>query len=82
MVTSPVGDVWEVYVCENCWYSWRSTESPVILPAFRLTDELIANLGVIPPVPRLDQPPMPAQADARDLNREQGVDRSCGSSSG
>ena len=25
MVKSPVGDAWEVYVCETCVYSWRST---------------------------------------------------------
>lgn len=54
MVKSPVGDVWEVYVCENCWYSWRSTETPHISPVFKLNDEKIAQLGVIPPVPPLD----------------------------
>ena len=26
MTKSPVGDVWEVYVCDTCSYSWRSTE--------------------------------------------------------
>ena len=25
MTKSPVGDVWEVYVCDTCSYSWRST---------------------------------------------------------
>ena len=54
MVKSPVGDVWEVFVCENCWYSWRSTETPVVSAVFKLNDEKIANLGVIPPVPPLD----------------------------
>ncbi|PKQ38074.1 MAG: vanillic acid non-oxidative decarboxylation protein [Actinobacteria bacterium HGW-Actinobacteria-1] len=54
MVKSPVGDVWEVYVCEVCWYSWRSTENPVVLPKFKLTEESIAALGVIPPIPPLD----------------------------
>ncbi|MDR0347227.1 MAG: vanillic acid non-oxidative decarboxylation protein [Coriobacteriales bacterium] len=54
MVKSPVGDVWEVYVCENCWYSWRSTETPQVLPKFKLNDQMIAELGVIPPIPPLD----------------------------
>jgi transposase-like protein len=54
MVKSPVGDVWEVFVCENCWYSWRSTETPVVIEKFKLTDEIIATLGVIPPIPPLD----------------------------
>jgi hypothetical protein len=54
MVTSPVGDAWEVYVCENCWYSWRSTEDPHILPKFKLNDEMIAKLDQIPPIPPLD----------------------------
>ncbi|WP_374019796.1 non-oxidative hydroxyarylic acid decarboxylases subunit D [Paenibacillus thiaminolyticus] len=53
MVKSPVGDVWEVYICEKCWYSWRSTETIKINPKFKLNDEKIANLGVIPPVPPL-----------------------------
>jgi hypothetical protein len=54
MVKSPVGDVWEVYVCEDCWYSWRSTETPVVIEKFKLTPAIIATLGVIPPIPPLD----------------------------
>jgi len=53
MVDSPVGNEWEVYVCEKCWYSWRSTETVKILPKFKLNDEKIAGLGVIPPIPPL-----------------------------
>lgn len=53
MAKSPVGDVWEVYACEKCCYSWRSTETPVVIDKFKLNDEKIANLGVIPPVPPL-----------------------------
>ncbi len=55
MVDSPVGNVWEVYVCENCWYSWRSTEDININPKFLLDDEKIATMGVIPPVPPLNK---------------------------
>ena len=35
MVKSPVGDAWEVYVCETCVYSWRSTENPDIHEKFK-----------------------------------------------
>jgi len=55
MVKSPVGDVWEVYVCETCWYSWRSTETPNVIEKFKLTPESIAELGVIPPIPPLEE---------------------------
>ena len=54
MVKSPVGDVWEVYVCETCWYSWRSTETPVIIDKFKLDPTKLGELGVIPAVPPLD----------------------------
>lgn len=54
MVKSPVGDAWEVYVCENCVYSWRSTENPDIHEKFKLNPEEIPELQVIPPVPPLD----------------------------
>lgn len=53
MVKSPVGNAWEVYVCKKCFYSWRSTENKTILPQFKLTDEKIATMGVIPPIPPL-----------------------------
>lgn len=53
MVDSPVGNVWSVQVCENCWYSWRSTETPKILPKFQLDDDKIAKMGIIPPIPPL-----------------------------
>lgn len=52
---SPVGKVWEVYMCKKCYFSWRSTEKISILPKFMLDDEKIANLQVVPPVPPLDK---------------------------
>lgn len=55
MVKSPVGDVWEVYVCNTCFYSWRSTETPNVHDVFKLNPEDIPNLQVIPPVPPLDK---------------------------
>lgn len=54
MVKSPVGDVWEVYLCETCYYSWRSTENPVVSKTFKLKPEDIPGLQVIPPIPPLD----------------------------
>lgn len=53
MVKSPVGNEWEVYVCEKCWYSWRSTEEINILPKFKLNDEKIEKMDMIPPIPPL-----------------------------
>lgn len=51
MTKSPVGGAWEMYVCDVCSYSWRSTEDPKVLPKFKLTEEKINGLGTIPPVP-------------------------------
>ncbi|WP_296140112.1 non-oxidative hydroxyarylic acid decarboxylases subunit D [uncultured Tessaracoccus sp.] len=54
MVKSPVGDVWEMYICETCYFSWRSTEQIEVDPLFRLDPTKLDELGVIPPVPPLD----------------------------
>ena len=53
LVDAPVDNAWEVYICEKCCYSWRSTENPVVLDKFKLDDEKIARMGVIPPIPPL-----------------------------
>jgi protein-arginine kinase activator protein McsA len=53
MVKSPVGDVWEVYICDNCSFSWRSTETINVLPQFKLNDQKIATMQMIPPIPAL-----------------------------
>ena len=55
MVESPVGNAWKVYVCGKCCYSWRSTENVKVLDKFKLTDEKIANMQMIPPIPPLDK---------------------------
>lgn len=52
---SPVEGCWEVYECDECYYSWRSTEDPHVDDVFKLTPEKIANLQVIPPVPPLEK---------------------------
>ncbi|MBQ9058984.1 MAG: vanillic acid non-oxidative decarboxylation protein [Atopobiaceae bacterium] len=51
---SPQAGVWEVYQCDQCFYSWRSTEDPKVADVFKLTKEQIDNLQVIPPVPPLE----------------------------
>ncbi len=59
LTESPVGNVWTVYICDQCFYSWRNTESEELTdPAkystkWKLNAEKIANLQVIPPVPPL-----------------------------
>jgi len=53
MVDSPVGEAWEVYVCDKCNFSWRSTETIEVLPKFKLDDSKIANMQMIPPIPAL-----------------------------
>ena len=56
MTKSPVGDVWEVYVCDTCSYSWRSTEEIHVHDVFKLKPEDIPGLQQIPPVPPLSSP--------------------------
>ena len=55
MVGAPVDNAWEVYVCDTCFYSWRSTEDPHVHAKFKLKPEDIPNLQVIPPVPPLEK---------------------------
>jgi C4-type Zn-finger protein len=59
LVDSPVGKVWEVYICNKCGFSWRSTEDASITDPkrydkrFKLNDEKIKNMLLIPPIPPL-----------------------------
>ncbi len=53
MTKSPVGDVWKVYVCDTCCYSWRSTEDIHVHDVFKLNPADIPNLQQIPAVPPL-----------------------------
>ncbi|PKM59898.1 MAG: vanillic acid non-oxidative decarboxylation protein [Firmicutes bacterium HGW-Firmicutes-4] len=59
MVKSPVGDVWEVYLCDTCKFTWRSTEGENITDPeqydkrFKLNPEEFEKLGHIPPIPPL-----------------------------
>lgn len=57
MVTSPKGNEWELYLCETCHYSWRSTEpaeqtDPARYhPWFKLTKGKIDEMMIYPPLP-------------------------------
>ena len=53
MTKSPVGDAWEVYVCDTCYYSWRSTEDVHVHDVFKLKAADIPNLQQIPAIPPL-----------------------------
>ncbi len=52
--TSPIPGVWEYYGCEVCQYSWRSTETPEVLPKFKIKPEDIDKLPILPPIPPLE----------------------------
>ena len=51
---SPIEGVWEVYECDQCYVSWRSTEDIDVHDVFKLTKEKIDGLQVIPPIPPLE----------------------------
>ena len=55
MTKAPVEDAWEIYVCDKCCYSCRSTEKIRIHEKFKLDDEKIRAMQVIPPVPPLNE---------------------------
>ena len=55
MAKAPVDHAWEVYVCEKCCFSWRSTEKIRIHEKFLLDEEKIRGMQVIPPVPPLEE---------------------------
>ena len=59
MVKSPVGDAWEVYLCDTCKFSWRSTEGDNITDPeqydkrFKLNPAKFNTFDQIPPIPKL-----------------------------
>ncbi|SHM80217.1 hypothetical protein SAMN05660826_01995 [Caldanaerovirga acetigignens] len=59
VVDSPVGEEWSVFICEKCFYTWRSTEDEEITdpekfdPRFKLTEESFEKMLCIPPIPPL-----------------------------
>lgn len=55
LTKSPVGNVWEMYICNECFYSWRSTENVVVHDKFKIKPGDIERMQVIPPVPPLEK---------------------------
>jgi vanillate/4-hydroxybenzoate decarboxylase subunit D len=59
LVKAPVDNAWEVYKCDTCNFTWRSTESEDVKdPAkydarFKINPSTIPGMLVIPPVPKL-----------------------------
>ncbi|WP_267887149.1 non-oxidative hydroxyarylic acid decarboxylases subunit D [Mycobacteroides immunogenum] len=59
IATSPITGVWEVYACEVCLFSWRSTEPKrrtdlALYPeAFQLIQDDITTAPDVPAVPPL-----------------------------
>jgi len=56
LITSPVGNEWEMYICNECSFTWRSTEPETIInpkmynPKFKLTKKKISMMTVNPPI--------------------------------
>lgn len=59
LTKAPVDDAWEVYICDTCCFSWRSTEDEDITnyekydKRFKINPEEIKSLDQIPPIPEL-----------------------------
>ncbi|MGJ8526273.1 Protein VdcD [Halomonadaceae bacterium LMG 33818] len=59
LAVSPVKNVWEVYQCQRCLYTWRSTEperrtSREHYPEeFKMTQADIDNAPIVPSIPSL-----------------------------
>lgn len=58
---SPKDNVWEVFMCNCCFYSYRSTEPEnrksrsLYDERFKVDLEQVNSIGVIPPVPPLKE---------------------------
>ena len=56
LIPSPVGNEWEMYICNECNFTWRSTEPENIRKPkmydskFKLTKEKISKMMVNPPI--------------------------------
>lgn len=59
LTKAPVDDAWEVYICETCCFSWRSTEDEEITnpekydKRFKIDPTQISTLAQLPPIPEL-----------------------------
>ena len=56
LISSPIGNEWEMYICDECNFTWRSTEpdsirNPKIYDSkFKLTKKKISMMMVNPPL--------------------------------
>lgn len=61
LLDAPKDKSWEVFLCQTCWFSWRSTEDEVVTnPAkyderFKLKPDELDKLLAIPPIPPLKE---------------------------
>jgi vanillate/4-hydroxybenzoate decarboxylase subunit D len=61
MACSPVAGVWEMYLCNTCFFGWRTSEPEAVIDPdrydrrFRLTAEELAAFGEVPEVPAARQ---------------------------
>lgn len=59
LADSPVAGVWAVYLCQTCFYTWRSTEpeentNPDKYPeAFKIDPEDLSKFTILPEIPPL-----------------------------
>ncbi len=61
LVKAPVGGEWEVYKCNICDFTWRSTESEDVTDSkhydarFKIDPAKIEEIPVMPPIPKLEK---------------------------
>ncbi len=61
LVDAPVNKAWEVFLCDTCFYSWRSTDPKELSDPktyskkFKIDVANIPKLAVIPPIPPLEK---------------------------
>lgn len=59
LTKAPKDNAWEVYICKECNFSWRSTEGDDITnpekydERFKINRRDIGSFPVMPPIPRL-----------------------------
>ena len=59
LTKAPVDNAWEVYICDTCCFSWRSTEDEEITnpdkynKTFKINPDKISTLTQMPPIPEL-----------------------------
>lgn len=58
LTKAPKDNAWEVYICEECSFSWRTTESEEVTnpdkydKRFKIDRASIDSLPIMPPLPK------------------------------